>query len=152
MNARQVAHDRDPLLLSRAGVVALQEMKASSALFLSGAGTFNDLYALSVGGFWGILVQSMSRLGKPVVASGQQVGPLARLSRRAVAGWALRRIDLLGVRDPGSAKVSRWPSGVPPERIVLTGDDAWDLAPAPAELAERILARTASMGHSSPPK
>jgi polysaccharide pyruvyl transferase WcaK-like protein/SAM-dependent methyltransferase len=138
-NARGVSNGRNPRLLSRAGLIALREMKESSALYLSGAGTFNDLYALSVGGFWGILVQSMSRLGKPVVASGQQVGPLARLSRRTVAKRALRRIDLLGVRDPSSMKVAR-SLGVPQARIVLTGDDAWNLSPATHESARKILA------------
>lgn len=145
VNARQVAQRRKPLLLSDSGRRALGEMDESSALFLSGAGTFNDLYALGVGGFWGILVHSMSTLGKPVVASGQQIGPLARLSRRVVAGWALRRIDLLGVRDP-SSRSTALALRVPPKRVALTGDDAWDLAPADPELAERILERAGIRG------
>lgn len=138
VNVRPVAKGREPRFLSEAGVIALQEMKESSALYLSGAGTFNDLYALSVGGFWSILMVSMSRLGKPVVASGQQVGPLAYLSRRIAVRWALRHIDLLGVRDLGSMKVAR-AVGVTQARIVLTGDDAWDLSPASPKIAREIL-------------
>ena len=82
----------------------------------------------------------MSILHKPVVASGQQIGPLHRFSRRVLARWALRSIDVLGVRDPLSLAVAS-AVGVPRERIVLTGDDAWALAPALSAAARATLKR-----------
>lgn len=139
-NAVRVRHGRRPFLLSSEGRAALREMAESRALYMSGAGAFNDLYMLGAGGVWGVIARCMSVLGKPVVASGQQIGPLARSSQRLLARWALRRVDLLGVRDPLSASEAQR-IDVPPHRIVLTGDDAWDLAPAPEAVADATLAR-----------
>ena len=104
VNARRIARSKAPRLLSAIGRSAIQEMFESCALFISGAGTFNDLYVSSVGGVWAVYIRCMSSLGKPVAASGQQIGPLRRPSRRAVAKWALRYVGLLGVRDPISLR------------------------------------------------
>jgi polysaccharide pyruvyl transferase WcaK-like protein len=140
VNARRLGRTKSPVFLSEAGHVALGEMEQGSALFMSGAGTFNDLYISGAGGLWGVLGRCMSVLGKPVVASGQQIGPLRRFSRRALVRWALRPVDLLGVRDPRSA-ASALAVKVPEQRVVLTGDDAWDLAPAASATADRVLAK-----------
>jgi predicted TPR repeat methyltransferase len=120
-------------------------MEESCALFISGAGAFNDNYMTGVAGFWGVLARCMSAIGKPVVASGQQIGPLRRFTRRALAKWALRRIAVLGVRDPRSA-ASALAIDVPRHRIVLTGDDAWELPPASPELADEALRRRGITG------
>jgi polysaccharide pyruvyl transferase WcaK-like protein/SAM-dependent methyltransferase len=140
VNAKRIGGERSPVILSRDGRIALREMKESRALFISGAGAFNDNYVTGVGGFWGVLARCMSRLGKPVVASGQQIGPLRRFSRRLLAKWALRPVALLGVRDLRSI-ASATAVDVPPKRVVVTGDDAWELVPAPPEVAQAILER-----------
>jgi polysaccharide pyruvyl transferase WcaK-like protein/SAM-dependent methyltransferase len=144
-NASRVAARKRTRFLSSAGQEALAEMDAATALFLSGAGTFNDLYIRGVGGFWAVLIGCLSALGKPVVASGQQVGPVARPTSRMIVRWALRRIDFLGVRDPISLRVAR---SLCPGRplIVLTGDDAWGLTPASSSAARTILARNGVTG------
>jgi hypothetical protein len=139
-NAKRIVAGKPPVLISEAGRVALDELAAADALFLSGAGTLNDRYATSVGGFWCILFRTMAALRKPVVASGQQIGPLTRPLARLVVKWGLRRIDAMGVREPVSFECAVR-LGIPEERVVLTGDDAWNLAPAPAELARSILIR-----------
>jgi len=139
-NGKRMARRKPPVFLSRIGRMALLELQESSALFISGAGAFNDFYILSVGGFWGILVRCMSFLGKPIVGSGQQVGPFKMFGRRALARWALRPIDLLGVRDPPSIACAS-ALDVPEHRIVLTGDDAWDLVPVTPEVAQTTLDR-----------
>jgi polysaccharide pyruvyl transferase WcaK-like protein len=140
VNARRVAAGKPTVLLSRMGRSALEELQAADALFLSGAGTMNDRYARSVGGLWCLLIRVMSIMGKPVVASGQQVGPLSQFLARLIVRWGLRTIDVLGVREPESFRYAVR-IGVPRERVVLTGDDAWNLRPAPASLARSILAR-----------
>ena len=139
-NARRVAAGKSTVLLSRMGRSALEELHAADALFLSGAGTLNDRYARSVGGLWCLLIRVMSIMGKPVVASGQQVGPLSQFLSRLIVRWGLRTIDVLGVREPESFRCAIR-IGVPRERVVLTGDDAWNLRPAAASLARSILAR-----------
>jgi polysaccharide pyruvyl transferase WcaK-like protein/SAM-dependent methyltransferase len=144
-NARRAGREQPPVFLSRSGRVALREMKESSALFISGAGAFNDNYVTGVGGFWGVLVRCMSLLDKPVVASGQQIGPLTRFGRRAIAKWALRPIALLGVRDLRSV-ASANAVDIPGERVVLTGDDAWELAPARPTVAQAALKRCGVVG------
>jgi polysaccharide pyruvyl transferase WcaK-like protein len=140
LNARRITAGRPAILLSDLGRSALRELQAADALFLSGAGAFNDFYATSVGGLWCLLIRIMSTLRKPVVASGQQVGPLSHFLPRLIVRWGLRTIDALGVREPKSFECAVG-LGVPEERIVLTGDDAWDLQPAPADVARSILVR-----------
>jgi polysaccharide pyruvyl transferase WcaK-like protein len=140
LNARRIATGRPSVLLSNLGRSALRELQAADALFMSGAGALNDRYATSIGGLWCLLIRVMSTLGKPVVASGQQVGPLSRFHPRLIVRWGLRTIDALGVREPKSFECAVQ-LGVPRERIVLTGDDAWNLQPAPAAVARSILAR-----------
>jgi polysaccharide pyruvyl transferase WcaK-like protein len=139
-NARRAASNKRSIFMSRVGQAALDEMEASRALFISGAGAFNDLYLTGTGGFWSVVVRCMSVLGKPVVASGQQIGPLRRFSRRAVARWVLPSVDLLGVRDPMSVTTAL-AVNVHQQRIVLTGDDAWDLAAATSAALKPVLIR-----------
>src|SRR4029077_2254776 len=103
-NCRTIAHGGAPRLRSILERDAVAELAGARALFLSGAGTFNDLYITGVGGFWSVLATCMAQLGKPVVASGQQIGPLDRPARRMLARFALRSVDLLGTRDPRSLR------------------------------------------------
>jgi polysaccharide pyruvyl transferase WcaK-like protein/SAM-dependent methyltransferase len=142
LNARLIRREKRPIFLSEPGRIAVREMHESAALFMSGAGAFNDLYMSGAGGFWGVLARCMHALKKPVVASGQQIGPFRRLSRRALAKWALRPIELLGVREPLSA-ASALAVGLPEHRVVLTGDDAWDLAHATGAVVDAVLTQNA---------
>ena len=88
---------------------AVADLAGASALFLSGAGTFNDLYITGVGGFWSVLATCMAQLGKPVVASGQagsghSIDPPG--ARRAVRSCVRSTSSARATRDHCSARAS----------------------------------------------
>jgi polysaccharide pyruvyl transferase WcaK-like protein len=114
-----------PSGLDAHGDAALREITGADALFISGAGVFNDRYAKSLGAVWGLIAHCSSALGKPVIFSGQQVGPLDDTVARLITSSALKVADFVGVRDPISLEVAR-SLGVKLEQLGLTGDDAWD--------------------------
>ena len=98
----------------------------ADALYVSGAGAFNDLYVRGVPTVWMTIILAMHSLGKPVVLSGQQVGPLENWPNRWLVRYSLSRADLIGVREPHSFREAIR-LGLPAERVILTGDDAWDM-------------------------
>jgi polysaccharide pyruvyl transferase WcaK-like protein len=137
-NARRSGRGKGLWLLSRPGREALEELIDADALYISGAGTLNDRYATTVGALWCVLMRAASLLGKPVVLSGQQIGPLRNRSARFLAAWGLRSAEFVGVREPASFDEAR-KLRIPENRLVLTGDDAWDLPSAPINKARRVL-------------
>jgi len=139
-NAGRVGRGLSPTALSASGREVLDEVARAQVLFLAGSGNFVDVY-MSAGGVpvrWALAVLIADRSGVPVVASGQQIGPLNKRRSRLVARIALRRVALLGVREPASARCAV-ELGVPPYKVILTGDDAWYLPPADPELVDRYL-------------
>jgi polysaccharide pyruvyl transferase WcaK-like protein len=105
-----------------------EELERYSGLLATGAGLFVDAYVMGVGIFWGVLFHLARRLGIPTAATGQQIGPLLHPHTRLVTRWALRKLRILGVRDPLSLTDARRLLGGRP-LSVLSGDDAWDLVP-----------------------
>jgi glycosyltransferase involved in cell wall biosynthesis/polysaccharide pyruvyl transferase WcaK-like protein len=124
---------------------ALTHLRGHQALYMSGAGAWNDHYMSGVTALWSSLILTMHALGKPIVLNGQQIGPLKKPWNRFVAGRALGCADVVGVRDIESAHCARR-LGVPHERIILTGDEAWGLVPAPEAAAEAELLRRGLRG------
>jgi polysaccharide pyruvyl transferase WcaK-like protein len=139
-NANRLARGQRTLWLSQDGTEAMRELQDADGLVVSGAGAFNDRFANHVGLVWGIIMRSVAAFGKPVVVSGQQIGPLNRFVCRRVTRWALQVARVVGVRDPISIDVAK-ALGIPSDRIVLTGDDAWGLEPSGEEEAARVLSR-----------
>ncbi len=79
------------------------------------------------------LVRAFTALGKPVVLTGQQLGPFtSRWSRRAL-GAALREAACVGLRDGGDSLAVCRDAGLDPARVVVMGDDALGLPAADPE-------------------
>ncbi len=123
---------------------ALAALAGARALLLCGMGDLCDSFAYLGAARWGVPAAAAAELGVPVIASGQQVGPLQRPDARMIARLTLRGIGTLGVRDPVSATVAT-SLGVARGDLLFTGDDAWDLAPAGADVADEVLG-SASVG------
>jgi polysaccharide pyruvyl transferase WcaK-like protein len=128
-NARRLRAGGRPVALGSTGENALRVIADADGLVLSGAGAFNDYFGASRAAIWALVMRVAVALGKPVVVSGQQIGPLSKWLPRAIAGWGLRAASVVGVRDPISARKAV-ELGILPSKVVLTGDDAWDLKAA----------------------
>jgi polysaccharide pyruvyl transferase WcaK-like protein len=64
----------------------------------------------------------------PVTMVGQGIGPLEKPELRALAGGVLPRVDLIALREGCAGVPLLHALGVEPDRIVVTGDDALELA------------------------
>lgn len=79
------------------------------------------------------------RMGKPVALLGQGIGPLERPSLRGYASRVLPGARGIGLREGLVGPQILREMGVPAERVLVTGDDAIELAFAPdAPLGEAI--------------
>jgi polysaccharide pyruvyl transferase WcaK-like protein len=74
-------------------------------------------------------IHAFADQGKPVVLSGQQVGPLeSRVMRRAVSR-ALRRADFVGLREPTDSVDFCREARLSPDRFAVMGDDSFGVEP-----------------------
>ena len=126
MNASRMKRAKGPIALQGNGKDALRLIADSDAIFVSGVGLFNDTFGARVGAIWALVMRLANILGKPVVVSGQQIGPLNSLLPHVIAKWGLQVASVVGVRDPISLR-NAVKLGIPASKVVLTGDDAWDL-------------------------
>jgi polysaccharide pyruvyl transferase WcaK-like protein len=79
-------------------------------------------------------------LGVPTAMAGQGIGPLEDPELRDFAARVLPRVELIGLREARRGPAILAGLGVPSDRIVITGDDAIELAEdlRPAELGSAL--------------
>jgi polysaccharide pyruvyl transferase WcaK-like protein len=70
---------------------------------------------------------------RPLVVTGQTVGPQLTARHGELVAGILTSAALVGVRERASHEMARR-LGVPSERLVMTLDDAWDLAESPYDV------------------
>lgn len=73
-------------------------------------------------------LETAVRLGKPTAMVGQGVGPLHDPDLRARLKNLLPKLDLILIREPKVARPLLESLGVAPERVLMTGDDAIEMA------------------------
>jgi len=116
-----------------------KHLTGASLLVVSGAGMLNDAFADHACPLLDEL-EFVLRAGVPVVAFGQGVGPITDPVLLAKARAVLPRLKLIGLREGQTGLPLLKSLGVPPERILVTGDDA--IEPAfrlrPNSLGNRI--------------
>jgi len=118
-------------------VAAVQRLRASKLLILSGGGLIHDHWAIVIPRYlaWTLLARS---LGVPVVWAAIGVGPIERASFRRLAGLIVDNTTSLTVRDKRSKE---WIEKVRPERVVeVAVDPAFFNAVPPRPATRRGLA------------
>ena len=124
--------------------------RESDAILLGGGGLFHD--------YWGAEAETVlsadhgslafvsaapllsTLLGKPLMIYAVGVGPLGSETGRRMTRAAFAQASVATVRDEASRSVLA-DAGVDPERVVVTADPAFRLAPAPPELAREVWRR-----------
>jgi polysaccharide pyruvyl transferase WcaK-like protein len=100
---------------------------SSRLLVIGGAGgvadPFNDYSNLVL-----LALQVARRRGIPTAIMGHGFGPLAAPSLRAKAAAVLPSVDAIAVREALASRPLLASLGVPLDRVVITGDDAIELA------------------------
>ena len=126
---------RNPVLAA-----LLREVRRCSILMIGGGGNLTSTCAPLLR-LRSLLAGCAQANGIPVVVTGQQVGPALTPTDEALLRRWLPRCALVGVRDRLSFGKAL-ELGVPPDRLVLSGDDALDLEaeayPLPGRCAGRV--------------
>jgi polysaccharide pyruvyl transferase WcaK-like protein len=100
---------------------------SADLVLVSGAGAINDHFGPRLGSAFDLLALAAAHQ-IPTVMMGQGIGPLHDGRTEELARRVLPRVDLIGLRERRSGLPILTRLGVPPERIVTTGDDAVELA------------------------
>lgn len=108
------------------------------ALFIAGGGDMNDVFPQAL---WRCcaLIHAFADQGKPILLSGQQLGPMRHSASTRLLHSALRRATFIGVREPTESVRILIEAGVDRARMAMKGDDSLGIAPADASEVATLL-------------
>jgi polysaccharide pyruvyl transferase WcaK-like protein len=114
-------------------------LKRADLVLVSGAGVFTDAFADNAMGVLATLGYA-TEWNIPAAALGQGFGPVCHDGLRLRMARVLPRLDLIAVREERESVRLLESVGVSRHRIVVTGDDATEMAnrTAPAEIGDAI--------------
>ena len=105
----------------------LDALHSADLVAFVGGGNLTDAFAFGAQFFLQTL-HLAAQIGKPTVMFGQGMGPIAAGSLRQAAGAILPHADMIAVREALTGPSLLHSLGVRRERVVVTGDDAIELA------------------------
>lgn len=132
----------DPRLPEQAGsrrARFLRYLDRADLVFATGGGFFSDAFARHAEGVLDTLAGGIA-FGRPTVMASAGFERVRDQRLLAKAAAVLPRLDLIGCREGRTGPAWLRELGVPPERIVVTGDDAVELASAhrPSQLGDAL--------------
>jgi len=130
-NASRLRKEKKTLFLHKEGVRFLNILRKSDLLFNVGGGNLNSIYLLY--GLYGkcFTYKICKIFGKPIILSGQTIGPIDRWIDKKFAAYFLNKVDVITLRDINASKELLRTIGVTNPIIKETGDDAL-LLPVPS--------------------
>lgn len=136
----QTERDYGVVAVPRSNLSAIRAALAQSDVLVSGGGgLLQDATSVRSNLYYLGIIRLAKRLGKPVMAYAQSIGPLHRRVTKWLVRRGLRDVDLITVRDARSREQLA-ALGFDPAAIHVTADPVFALTPAPAERAAEILA------------
>ena len=119
----QFLRGKKTFLLNESGRKLLNNLKSADLLFNVGGGNLNSIWRF--GGLYSKCFTYLicKILGKPVILSGQTIGPINNWLDRKFAGFVLNKVDIITLRDTMSKSVLG-SIGVDKPVIKETADDA----------------------------
>ncbi|GAB2657654.1 hypothetical protein GCM10027068_42070 [Prescottella soli] len=115
-----------PLALRRDGGHVPNAAATASVVVAIGGGYLTDVDRFQTERTLNLLEYAIGR-GVPTAMTGQGIGPLTEPDLLERAGRVLPRVDLIALREGVQGPELLRSLGVPPDRIVVTGDDAVEL-------------------------
>jgi polysaccharide pyruvyl transferase WcaK-like protein len=99
------------------------------ALFIAGGGDMNDYFPEAL---WRCcaLIHAFANQGKPVILSGQQLGPVHSPASRRLLLSALKRVTYIGVREPTDSLRFCVEAGLHQSQFAMCGDDSLGMVAA----------------------
>ena len=105
---------------------AIQAVQAADLVVASGGGYLTDTWWWHAAGVLSLLSLAQ-RLGKPTAMFGQGIGPIGQRALRAQASAVLPELMILGLREGRTGRDLALSLGMPPNAVIVTGDDALEL-------------------------
>ncbi len=135
-NARRLRNNKKSLLLEDDEKKLLKNLKNADLLFNVGGGNLNSIYHLELYGkcFTYLICRTF---GKPIVLSGQSVGPFNNWLDKCFVRFALNRVNVITLREKISEKVIK-DIDAPKPVVIATADDATLLPPASQEKVKAV--------------
>ena len=109
------------------GMSFLDTVLGSDLVLVSGAGAINDHFGTRIGRAFDLLALAQAQ-GIATAMMGQGVGPLTDEAVMSAARPVLPRVGLIGLREERTGRALLERLGVPAANVVVTGDDAVELA------------------------
>lgn len=134
-NANRLRKDKKAFFLNEDGHRFLNNLESGDLLFNVGGGNLNSIWRF--GGLYakGLTYLTCSLLKKPIILSGQSIGPLTTWFDRKFAKFSLNKVNAITLRDTTSKSVLK-SIGVLKPIIKETADDAVLLPCATHEVIE----------------
>jgi polysaccharide pyruvyl transferase WcaK-like protein len=85
------------------------------------------------------LMHVFAEQGKPIVLTGQQLGPFYSRSSKKSLQKALRKVNFVGIREPGESLRFCKEANIQPDCYAIMGDDSFGLLPSDSSDVTRIL-------------
>jgi polysaccharide pyruvyl transferase CsaB len=123
----------------RAGVSVIRALQDTDLVISGGGSLIQDATSFRSLAYYLWVIALAKFYRRKVMILGQGIGPLRRSASRRLAGAILNRIDLITVRDAGSAELLR-ELGVSRPPVQVTADPTFLLRPCPEEEAISLLA------------
>ena len=130
-----------PFFVSKSAKSLLRLLRDSSLLISCGGGYLNTIWTFDSLCPFSIVYRAAACLGRPVVLSGQGIGPITARMDRRVLRWGLGCANKIGLREAGEGFAYLKSLGLPEDRLAETGDDAAGLEACGAADVARILAK-----------
>lgn len=109
-----------------------------NALHIVGGGYMTDIFCNNLFRKL-ILIQSFRKQNKPVILTGQQLGPFRSIVFKEALVKTLQKISFVGLRDPSDSLTFCQEACLKPRSFDVMGDDSFGLPPANDQLILDIL-------------
>jgi polysaccharide pyruvyl transferase WcaK-like protein len=131
---------RIPMVNGHAGMSLGEFCDTYDALWIAGGGYLSELF---IDELWQkcCLICAFAGQGKPVILTGQQVGPLGSRWTRGLLRRGLRKVAFVGLREPTDSLTFCKEAELSPDRYGVMGDDSFGLEPTGSVEIDALLAR-----------
>jgi polysaccharide pyruvyl transferase WcaK-like protein len=130
---------RFPMIVEQGAMTLEDWCQSYDALFIAGGGALNDIFPAP---FWtsSCLIHGFFLQGKPVILTGQQLGPFHYAATRKSLLRTLRKVSFIGLREATESLRLCEEAGMEQSRATVMGDDSFGVAPAPPSEVQALLA------------
>ena len=129
-----------PLINAQARA-AIQAIRSCDVVYCSGGGNLNDIWLSAELLPRVVTYRVAALLNKPVIISGQGIGPLHSRLGRCLLRWGMRHASFIGCRDAKESSKLLLELGVKKSLVQSLGDDAMDLRTADIQRVREIFAQ-----------